>query len=144
MPTIRAVAICVFRHGTRVLVGRALDEVKGQEFFRPIGGSIEFGERAVDAVRREVREELRAEIRNPRQLGVLENLFSYSGEPGHEIVFVFDADFADASLYECGKLPLYEEVWGGEAEWPDLSNPLRVPLYPDGLVELLATTVEHP
>jgi hypothetical protein len=35
--------MCVFRHGNRILVAVAVDEVKNQKFYRPLGGTIEFG-----------------------------------------------------------------------------------------------------
>jgi hypothetical protein len=47
-----------------------------------------------------IREELAFEIGDPVQLGVLENRFEYRGKPGLEIVFVFDASFADRSAYD--------------------------------------------
>ena len=141
MTSIRHVAICVFQRGTRILVGRAFDEVKNEEFFRPLGGAIEFGETAVDAVRREILEELRAEISDPVQIGVLENIFTFAGQPGHEFVVVFDAEFTDSSLYNEARLPLFEEGWGGEAFWLDLAEPLPAPLYPDGLSALLASAI---
>jgi ADP-ribose pyrophosphatase YjhB (NUDIX family) len=133
---IRPVAVCVFRNGDRILVGPGYDSVKNEHFFRPLGGAIEFGELAVDALRREIREELRLQIENPVQLGVLENRFEYCGRPGHEIVFVFDASFADSRWY-ASTVPIREPGWDGPAEWIDLSAPLRAPLYPTGLEELL-------
>src|SRR5262249_25090925 len=69
---VRRVAICVFRHADRILVARGHDALKGQHFMRPLGGRIEFGELAADALRREIREELNAEIHEPELLGVLE------------------------------------------------------------------------
>jgi hypothetical protein len=42
-------------------------------------------------------------------LGVLENIFIYDGEQGHEIVFVFDAEFADKSLYQLEEIDGYEQ-----------------------------------
>ena len=68
--------------------------------WRPVGGSIEFGERAADALKREFAEELNQEIRDQRLLCVLENLYSHNDSPGHEIVFVFEAEFADAEAYK--------------------------------------------
>jgi ADP-ribose pyrophosphatase YjhB (NUDIX family) len=76
------------------------DAAKGEIFYSPPGGGVEFGERAVDAARRELREELAAEVCGLTLLGVLENIFTFEGQPGHEIVFVFEARFADAALYE--------------------------------------------
>ena len=76
---IRAIAICVFRNGNHILVGDAYDSTKGEIFYRPPGGRIEFGEPSERAVRREMNEELGTEIENPILLGILENLFTYNG-----------------------------------------------------------------
>ncbi len=59
---IRPLALCLFRNSGRILVFEGYDPLKQQTFYRPLGGGIEFGERAEDAVRREIREEIRAEI----------------------------------------------------------------------------------
>lgn len=135
--SIRILVICVFRDGTRILVGQGLDDVKNEVFMRPLGGAVEFGELAADALRREIREEIGAEITDPTRLGVLENVFTYQGQPGHEVVFVYDARFADPGLYAKSSIPLNEPVWDGSARWIDLSDPLPHPLYPDGLTALL-------
>ena len=85
-----------------------------------------------------MREEFEVEIEDVRQLGTLENIFDYHGRPGHEVVFVFEARFADDSYYEAERIVGTEG--GGtriEAVWIDLSEPLDRPLYPDGLLELL-------
>lgn len=137
---IRALAIGVFRAGDRILLARGVDPESGEPFYRPLGGGVEFGERAEDALRREIAEELGAEIAAPRLLGVLENLFDYAGRPGHEIVFVFDARFADPSLYSRPAIPVTEAGTGWEdARWISLprlaAGPDRV--VPDGLLPLL-------
>ncbi len=138
MPSIRFVVLCVFRDKGRILVGKGYDGVKDEEFLRPLGGSVEFGESAVEAVRREIREELRAEVTELVQLGFVENIFTCDGQPGHEIVAVFDAKFADSTLYAMDRIPLFEEWWGTEALWISLADLPAMPLYPDGLVELVA------
>ena len=143
MSFIRYVALCVFRNGSRILVGKAFDDVKGEHYLRPLGGSVEFGESAVEALRREMQEELRAEINEPVRLGVLENIFTCRGEPGHEVVAVFDASFVDQNLYDVEHIPLFEEVWGTVAFWVDLSDLPDMPLYPEGLLDLLRTAAQH-
>lgn len=137
MHSIRTIALCVFRRGSRILVGRALDDVEQQCFMRPLGGEVKFGELAVDALTREIREELGLEIHEITRLGVLENVFTYRGKPGHEIVFVFDAQFVDERVYDEPQLQLKEPIWDGGTRWLDLSEPLPHPLYPDGLLKLL-------
>jgi ADP-ribose pyrophosphatase YjhB (NUDIX family) len=79
MNRIRPIALCVIRRGDHLLVEHGFDPVKREHFFRPPGGGIEFGERAVDALRREIREEFGAELAGPRLLGVVENVFRYGG-----------------------------------------------------------------
>lgn len=138
MPSPRVISICVFRHGSNILVAEGFDEKKAERFFRPIGGEVELGEKTAETISREIREELGQEIHHVKRLAVLENLFQYNGQPGHEIVFVFDAEFIDKSLYEMPEIPMNEDVWIGPARWIDLNMLPDAPLYPDGLAEKLA------
>ncbi len=66
---IRPIAICVCRAGERILVAEGYDSVKEQIFYRPLGGSIEFGERGEEAVRREFQEEIGTGLDDIRYLG---------------------------------------------------------------------------
>ena len=135
---VRPVAICIFRHADRILVARGHDAVKGEHFMRPLGGRIEFGELAADALRREIREELNAEIHEPELLGVLEDVYVYAGARCHDVVFVFDAKFRDDFLYDKVALPIAED-WDGPATWLHLGalGSVATPLYPTGLQALL-------
>jgi ADP-ribose pyrophosphatase YjhB (NUDIX family) len=95
--TIRTVALAVCHDGRgRILVERGYDRVRDEPFLRAIGGGVEFGERAVEALAREWREELGLELKAPALLGVLENRFTSNGRAGHEVIFVFAARLADA------------------------------------------------
>jgi ADP-ribose pyrophosphatase YjhB (NUDIX family) len=76
------------------------DSIKGDDYYRPVGGSVEFGERAHEAVVREVREELNTEIALLASPFVVENLFTCDGEQGHEIDFLFPARFTEITFYE--------------------------------------------
>ena len=137
---IRPLAICVFLREGSILVFEGYDPVKRQVFYRPLGGGIEFGEHSRDAVVREIREELGREITNLRSLGILENIFTYNGQTGHEIVVVYDGAFVDRSIYEQAQLTAWED--NGEsftAMWKPLQGFMsgQAPLYPDGLLNLL-------
>ena len=139
-PYIRPVAICVFSHRGRILVSECYDPVKDEIFYRPLGGSIEFGERSMDAVIRELREELGAEVTDLRWLGVIENLFTFNGKPGHEIVMVYDGKFTNASLYEQVFWREDDPAYGDcEPMWKPLAffEQGNAPLYPEGLFTLL-------
>lgn len=138
--SIRAKAVCICRRGDSILVGDGYDEVKQQAFFGPPGGGIEFGETAADAARREMREELGAEVDDLVLRGVLENLFTFEGQPGHEIVFVFEARLMDSAMYEREGIILTEGEQSTAARWVPLTHFGHggAPLYPEGLFELLA------
>jgi len=139
--TIRPLVIAVFRQGDRILAAEAYDPLKDETFYRPLGGGIEFGELSRDALVREIREEIGAEVTDLRYLGTLENLFTFSGVPGHEIVLVYDAAFADRTLYGQAAIPGREDTLdeGFLAVWKHLDEfgPGHPPLYPDGLLDLL-------
>lgn len=137
--TIRPIAIGVFRRQEEILVGFAHDAFKGERYCRPPGGAIEFGERAASTLRREMREEVRAEIAEPLLLGVLENTFLLEGIPKHELIFVFDAVFLNEQLYDQSEIQLYEAGWEGCLRWVPQSRfrDGSLPLYPDGLLALL-------
>ena len=99
MTHIKAKALCIFRHQDQVLLSYGYDPSKDETYLRPIGGSIEFGETSAQAIEREVLEEINQQITKPKLLVVLENLFTFDGQQGHEIVFVYDAEFIDSVLY---------------------------------------------
>ncbi len=142
---IRPLALCVFRREDgAILVARGFDHVKDQTFYRPLGGGIEFGERAEDAARREIREELGAEVDSLRFLGAMENLFTFLGEPGHELIWLYEARLLDPTLYEQDEFEADEFGSAFPVEWVPLSAFIEGcwPLYPDGLLEILTADAE--
>lgn len=137
---IRPLAVCLFRDGDRILVAEGTDAVKDETFYRPLGGAIEFGERAAETLVRELREELNTEITGLSYLATLENIFTYDGARGHEIVLVFDGAFVDRAMYAQSELTgrehdgsTFKAVWKSTGEF----GAGGAPLYPDGLLELV-------
>jgi 8-oxo-dGTP pyrophosphatase MutT (NUDIX family) len=137
---IRATALCVIRHEDRILAALGYAPDKG-EFYRPLGGGINFGERSRDAAIREVREEIQAELTNLQYLGLVENLYSRGGVPAHEVAIVYTGEFADPSWNQRRVIQGNEEGELFEAEWVPLSDFTsgQATLFPVGLLELLTT-----
>lgn len=141
MTEIRAKAVAVCRRDGRVLVERGYDRVADSRFYRAIGGHIDFGERAARTVVREWAEEYGLTLTDVRPLGVIENMFTYEGRPGHEIVFAFEARVEEREVYA------RDEIVGidprgkrHEAVWVALDALAHgpVPLSPEGLLALIA------
>ncbi|MEM7119346.1 MAG: NUDIX domain-containing protein, partial [Chloroflexota bacterium] len=96
--SIRPIVICVFWRGDEILVYEEFVPADNYRFYRPFGGGTEFGERHAEAVVREIREELNAEICNAHYLDCMEYLYRANGRSYHEIIFIYEADFVDASF----------------------------------------------
>jgi len=142
MSQIRPLAICLFSHDDKILVSEEHDPAKGETFYRPLGGGIEFGEHSIDAIQRELMEEIGAHARDLVYLGTIENIFTFNGTPGHEIVQVYDGVLVESGLYEQAVISGYEAdanlsmkvVWKSLDEF----GPGKSILYPEGLLEMLS------
>jgi len=140
---IRTIAIGIFRKDDCIFVAEGYDPAKGETFYRPLGGSIAFGERGQQALARELHEEIKVEATNLRYLGTIENIFTYNGQAGHEIVLVYQGDFADKAIYKKTMVFGYEDGGGAfKAVWKSLDefgahSPAHSPLYPQALLELI-------
>lgn len=142
---VRALALAVIIDRDRIFVAEGHDQISGATFYRPLGGGIELGEPSQQTVVREFAEEIGAALTDLRYLGVLENIFTYNGQLGHEIVLVHRAAFADPAWYERDRIAAYED---GDlnfiAVWKPLYDFRRglAPLYPEGLLDLIERTAD--
>ena len=142
MNYIRPVAICVFLKDSKILVAEGYDPVKNERFYRPLGGEIEFNESSKETICRELMEEVHLEVdgNSLRYLGALENMFTFNGNSGHEIVLVYDGTLKETGAYEeaviMGTEANGEEI---QAVWKSLTEfeAQGLILYPTGLLELL-------
>ncbi|WP_164848681.1 NUDIX hydrolase [Paenibacillus sp. DCT19] len=140
---IRTVSLCLIRKGDNILVQEIVDPVVKQTFYRPIGGTVEYGENSKDTIIREVKEEIDAEIEEPKLLYVIENIFSYLDNVGHEIDFIYEAELVDRSLYDTNEIQGIEgatpfrAVWKSIPELSSLTSHAQAKLVPDGLLDLL-------
>ena len=137
---VRPIAICLCRDNDRILVSEF--RAKGRPYYRPLGGTIQFGERWEQTIRREFQEEINAGLAEVHYLGLLENIYSDAGLRGHEIVLVYDGRLTDTSLYQ-------KEVIGGnelgkpfKVVWKRLDEfgPEKPPVYPEGLLALIKSS----
>ena len=121
-PYIRTIAIALIRRDDQVLMAEGFDSTREASFYRALGGGVEFGESSWVALVREFQEELSTEIINPKYLGCLENIFECYGNPGHEVVFVYECEFSDRSLYEPDEMIFVEGDRKNLAKWVKISE----------------------
>ena len=125
-------AMLLIEHEGKLLLNTGYDKVKNISFYRIIGGSINFGEKSEEALKREIKEELGCEIKNLRFLTVIENIFKYEGKDRHEISFVYKGDLLDRKIYEQKEIHYIKNGEKFDAEWVPISDILKgeIKLYP--------------
>jgi 8-oxo-dGTP pyrophosphatase MutT (NUDIX family) len=136
---IKPKAICIFRHQDEILVSEYQNPQTNEPFFRPLGGSIEFGENSSIALQREIAEEIGAEIDNLKFLGVIENIYTNKGEQKHELLFIYDAEFINQNLYRINSFSAFEGERKFKVHWikiADFANG-KLQLYPIELLDMI-------
>ena len=111
------------------------DSSRGERFYAPLGGEIEFGERGEEALRRELFEEIGKRVAGVRPLGTLENVYEDGNGRHHELILVFDADLEEKTPERFRRVE--DEL---ECVWMPLSafRDGEATLYPEGLLELIS------
>ena len=140
---IRPISLALIKNQKgQYLYHQGRDSVKGENFYRPLGGGIDFGELAEMTLKREMLEELNEEVIVHRFLTTYENIFTYEHRFGHEIVMVFEAEFKNKAVYDKQELTIHEhDGLTSIAVWRSLEEikAEKAHLYPTGLEDLLST-----
>lgn len=133
----RAKAFGIAIHHGRLLVQEY--HTGDETYYRPLGGSIELGEKSAHTVIREFQEELHTEVEIINYLGCLENIFHLDGEIGHEIIQLYSLRLLDMSLYEMEILNIPDEQTLSDAKWISLTAFIQKEkiLYPDGILKYI-------
>lgn len=119
---IRVLALGIIKKGDRAFISEGYDPVKQQTFYRAMGGGVDFGETSLEALKREFQEEIQAELTNIHYLGCIENLFTFNGKQGHEILQVYQCDFVDPKFYQLENLVFAEGERQKTALWVEISR----------------------
>ncbi|KAA1184975.1 NUDIX domain-containing protein [Paenibacillus sp. B2(2019)] len=137
----RACSLCIIKRRESILLEQFPEE-DGIITFRPVGGTIEYGEDSKSAVIREVKEEINIDIIEPKLIGIIEHIFPWYGEIGHEYDFIYEASFSRMDNYNKNE---FEGIEGDKkfiAVWKNLDDfeeNLQYKLVPDGLYEMLTS-----
>jgi ADP-ribose pyrophosphatase YjhB (NUDIX family) len=133
----RAKAFGIVIHHDRLLVQEY--HTGDETYYRPLGGSIELGEKSANTVIREFKEELHTEVEIIDYLGCLENIFHVDDEIAHEIIQLYSLRLLDTSLYEMELLNIKDEQTASYAKWVPITAFIQKEklLYPDGILKYI-------
>lgn len=119
---IRVLALGLIRDRDRVFRSEGYDSDQQRTFYRAMGGGVNFGETSRAALEREFQEEIQAALTNIRYLGCLENLFIFNEQPGHELIQLYECDFADPKFYQLDQLVFAEGKRQKMARWVEVEG----------------------
>lgn len=140
-PSLRVKVLGLHWREGRLLAAEVLRDDGSLKGVRPLGGSVEFGERLEDALRREFKEELGVAVEPTGGPWLVENLYSHEGSPGHEILLLYDVAFPAGAFADQDVIAFHEDDGTpGLARWYDLHDldlDGGLELYPSGLKTLL-------
>ncbi|MBQ7410925.1 MAG: NUDIX domain-containing protein [Clostridia bacterium] len=117
---IRPVVLGIAKKNNKILVSEGYDKIKNQTFYRCLGGGIEFLETSQKALKREFKEELGIDIEVGEYCGIAENIFTFQGKDGHEIIFFYNIKIREEDYKE--KFPMIDDDGEGEAIWVDIDE----------------------
>jgi ADP-ribose pyrophosphatase YjhB (NUDIX family) len=116
-----------------------------EDFWTFPGGRAELSEPLAAGVRREMREELGAEVTVERLLWVVENFFSYAGKAYHELGFYFLITFPPGSPVLAASTPILRDADDTRLifQWHPIDALEEVRLFPAFLRRALRTLPEN-
>lgn len=134
---IRPIVLGLLKRNGKILVSEGYDKVKDQHFYRSIGGGIEFLEKSTDALKREFKEELGVDIKVGEYLGIAENIFTFNGKDGHELILFYEVGLDDKDYKE--KYHIVDGSTETDAVWIDIEDfkSRKLRLYPEEVFEYL-------
>ena len=134
---IRPIVLGIAKNNNRILVSEGYDKVKNKAFYRCLGGGIEFQETSQEALKREFKEELSIDITVEEFCGISENIFTFQGKKGHEIVFFYNIKIKDEDYKEI--YPKIDDDGEDVAIWVDIDEfkSHKKILYPEEILKYL-------
>ena len=118
---------------------------QGQPYYYVPGGRIKMNEKSEDAVKREIREELRIEVNVNRMLWVNENFFEVETlqERFHEVCFFYLLEIEDENALTHSEFVVDEEGKIHTYYWKNLEEIKYINLYPQFLREKVVDLPLH-
>lgn len=115
---IRVSVLGVAEINDKILVEENFDKIKDQYFYRPLGGGVDFWEDSKEALIREFKEELNADIKVLDYICTIENRFKFEDVCRHEILIIYKIQLTD-EFYIKDQFIINENGIEFKAKWID-------------------------
>lgn len=140
IPKLKAYCVLFNPGRSHHLVCLGIDPRDGSTIHRLLGGHVEFGEYSLEAVVREISEELGVTIVDPGLLAVVENVYDDNKLWGHEVIFVYVTELSDPLPIPMGGGEFLDDGVSVACVWRSVADEATtIPLHPEGLAERLAS-----
>lgn len=139
MNTIRVSVLALCYRNNQILVEKGYDKSTKFEYYRFLGGGIEFQEDSISALKRELREEIDAQnITIEEFIEVFENIFEFEHSPKHEILFIYKVKL-DEHFYQLDTFQRVEPYNIAEVSWININDfkSKKLSLVPEVVIEFL-------
>ncbi len=115
---IRPIVLGIIKKDNKILA------MKGEGYYRLLGGGVEFLETLETALKREFKEELNTDIKINKYIGFEDNIFVYKGKNAHEHMFVYDIEILDEykEVYEFDEIDMSGNIIHNTAVWVDVDE----------------------
>ncbi|MHC1682082.1 MAG: NUDIX hydrolase [Clostridiaceae bacterium] len=135
---IRVSVLGVAEINDKILVEENFDKIKNQYFYRPLGGGVDFWEDTKEALIREFKEELNADIKVLDYICTIENRFKFEDVCRHEILIIYKIQLTD-EFYIKDEFIINENGIEFKAKWIDKNLFLNgeLILFPKDLEKIL-------
>ena len=77
-----------------------IEHTDGVDFANLIGGRVHLSENTIDAVKREIKEEIGVEVKKQKLMVIAENFFEWQGKKVHEMLFIYKVELAKKYLQQ--------------------------------------------
>ena len=110
----------LIRRGEEILV----EKNKQVDYYSLPGGRCHLGEDSINALKREIKEEMGAKTDYIRSIGLIENFFTsrYSNSPYHEILIIHELKFLNKDMYEQKEIINAEEPSDAKFMWREIGK----------------------
>ena len=110
-----------------------LDDCKGMHYALP-GGRVQMDEDSVEALKREVKEEMEEELTNINFRGIFENFYTLEGTKVHEYMWMYEAEFLDDKMFQSEDITTIEGEKQNHFEWIKIEDLDKIDFRPKAAI----------